>query len=357
MAAAQPSAAASGPRACDAAAELVETLPQEHKFALGGLCASLLAKHTEFWSDGWCRSFLHRLSTSMLKLQPEQCVALEPLYETSGGPTVELSAFVDLLPREEHERASVLLRCSLIDWEDTKATARARAAAPVRPRGDASGAGRALRPRTTARRLDARPIRLRRARAPHATGGSRIDARAERRARRRRRHPQPVVGRSPSSAQLAAGARGVIRGRERQAQLAHAGRGAPRGGFQPPPWPIRAQEEGGGGGGGGGVGASERRPSTILSGSDHGHHGQVESARRRRHGRRGRGRHRSDGGPRRARHRRGPRRGRRGHLGPRRRGRRDRRGRERDGRDADGRGRCHRRHDGLRRDGRRPRVV
>ena len=131
MAAAQPSAAASGPRACDAAAELVETLPQEHKFALGGLCASLLAKHTEFWSDGWCRSFLHRLSTSMLKLQPEQCVALEPLYETSGGPTVELSAFVDLLPREEHERASVLLALLvlIVTGEDTKATgydARAR---------------------------------------------------------------------------------------------------------------------------------------------------------------------------------------------------------------------------------------
>jgi hypothetical protein len=90
-----------------AAEELLMTLSSEHKFALGGLCALLIGRHKKFWSDAYCTGHLQRLGSSMLKLPPEQCMALTPLSDDSA--MVEPSAFVELLPKATQERAALLV--------------------------------------------------------------------------------------------------------------------------------------------------------------------------------------------------------------------------------------------------------
>lgn len=117
--------------ASTAASSLIAHLQAEHKYGLGGLCASLLGRavRDRLWCEAWCRQHLHRIAHRFLRLEPERCDALVPLLDHAAH--VEPDAFVALLPPGEHERAALLLGLLVLtvaseDAELTGYDARAR---------------------------------------------------------------------------------------------------------------------------------------------------------------------------------------------------------------------------------------
>ena len=90
-----------------AALELLSQLPQEHKFAFGGLCACLLGRRMPVWGEPFCQQILQRIAQSMLSLDMPQSEAL-PAFLDKDGPTTP-DNFVDLLPPDAEYRGALVL--------------------------------------------------------------------------------------------------------------------------------------------------------------------------------------------------------------------------------------------------------
>lgn len=90
-----------------AAERLLATLSQENKFAFGGLLAALMRERAAFWGEEAARQLMHRIGRFVLKLPEVECEAFGPILERDAP--VPASAFVELLPAGEDERAALLL--------------------------------------------------------------------------------------------------------------------------------------------------------------------------------------------------------------------------------------------------------